>query len=606
MQVSDLTRHYSNHTTSSAENMTGTKGIERIVASVREMTAGNIFEGTVNSVKNGQVVLGLSNGNELLARLDSSMQLTAGQSMFFQVKSNDGNTIAIRPYVVDGAGVNLTLTNALKAANLPVTDKFLTMANTMMQEQMPIDKNSLSQMARILMANPDMSVSTLVQMKKFDIPITQEMIAQFENYLDDKSAVHSAIDRFIEQLPQALTNGDMTGAQLKAFDSQFLMVLAEGMEELIKPENSVTPENATIAQSLGENGETMHSVETNTAPQTSQNEGTVTLSQEVMNPADMQSQVESNPSAKTTVTQEGNPNIEITAKLESNPNAEIIAKQEGNPNTETITKEDAFSKLNDTQKEQLLSALKQNLGEFGVSKEDSAFSLLTKISARLLSGEHISKANVQELFTDKNVKNFLKEALEQQLYLNPKDLLKEDKVQKLYKQLEGKMERLESLMQNAGIKDTPIAQTMADIRGNVEFMNQMNQAYTYVQIPLKMSNQNASAQLYVYTNKKDLSDPERDLTAFLHLDLEHLGSTDVSVRMHRKEVSTKFYMDNDAAYDLVEQHMEVLETRLRAKGYSCTIEVENEGRKVNFVEDFLKKDAPSAGTLHRYSFDVRA
>ena len=234
MQINDLTRHYNQHTTSSAETMTGAKGIERLVSSVREMAAGNIFEGTVNSVKNGQVVLGLSNGNELLARLDAAMNIEAGQSMFFQVKSNDGNTIAIRPYTVDGAGANLTLVNALKAANLSISDKFLNMANTMMQEQMPIDKNSLSQMARILMANPDMNVQTLVQMKKLNIPITEQMVAQFENYMDDQSAVHSAIDRFVDQLPQALTNDTMSAEQLKAFDSQFLSVLADGMEGLVQ------------------------------------------------------------------------------------------------------------------------------------------------------------------------------------------------------------------------------------------------------------------------------------------------------------------------------------------------------------------------------------
>ena len=121
-----------------------------------------------------------------------------------------------------------------------------------------------------------------------------------------------------------------------------------------------------------------------------------------------------------------------------------------------------------------------------------------------------------------------------------------------------------------------------------------------------MTGQNASGQLYVYTNKRDLGDPDRDLTAFLHLDMDHLGSTDVSVRMHKKDVDTKFYMDSDESYALIKKHMPKLQERLRQKGFNATIYVENEGKKVNFVEDFLKKDAPSAGQLHRYSFDVRA
>ena len=200
----------------------------------------------------------------------------------------------------------------------------------------------------------------------------------------------------------------------------------------------------------------------------------------------------------------------------------------------------------------------------------------------------------------------MKQVLEGQLFLEPKDVADSEKLKKLYDRLDAKTQSIEALLQNAGLKDTPLAQTVSEIHANVEFMNQLNEAYTYTQIPLKMNNQNASGQLYVYTSKRNLEDPERDLTAFLHLDLEHLGATDVSVRMHKREVNTKFYMDSDAAYDLVKAYMPQLEERLRAKGYNCKIEVENGGRHVNFVDDFLKKDAPSTGLLHRYSFDVRA
>ena len=78
--------------------------------------------------------------------------------------------------------------------------------------------------------------------------------------------------------------------------------------------------------------------------------------------------------------------------------------------------------------------------------------------------------------------------------------------------------------------------------------------------------------------------------AFLHLDLDHLGSTDVSVRMRGREVSTRFYLDNDTAYALLEKNYPVLEARLEKKGYHCKIDVVNEEKHVNFVDDFLKMD----------------
>ena len=546
MQISDLARQYVN-TTTSTDAMNGTRGVEKLVSSVRELTAGNIFEGTVNSIHGGKVVLGLSNGTELAARLDANMQLMKGQSMFFQVKSNDGATIAIRPFTVDGAGVNLTLLNALKAAGLPVTDKYLNMANSMMQEQMPIDKNSLAQMARVLMANPDMSASTAVQMKKLDIPITNEMVAQFENYMDDSSAVHKALDSFISELPAILSGKEMPLSQLKNFDSQLLMILADGMET-----TSPTTGEAIILNSEAlANGDAVAQ------------SGLQTLDSELM--------VEQSGHS----TEDGQVDAQIDVKVPAS-------------------------------QEQVVKLLNSLFGELGASSKDSPGALLNKLANFILNNENVSKDALNQLFSSKDMRVFLRDVLEGQMYLKPEDVADGEKVKKLYERLESKAQSLESLLVNAGLKDTSLAQTVNDVRGNIDFMNQLNQTYTYVQIPLKMTGQNASGQLYVYTNKRDLGDPDRDLTAFLHLDMDHLGSTDVSVRMHKKDVDTKFYMDSDESYALIKKHMPKLQERLRQKGFNATIYVENEGKKVNFVEDFLKKDAPSAGQLHRYSFDVRA
>ena len=564
MQISDLARQYQN-TTASTEAMNGTRGVEKLVSSVRELAAGNIFEGTVNSINGGRVVLGLSNGTQLSARLDANMQLVRGQSMFFQVKSNNGETIAIKPYMVDGSGANPTLLHALKAANLPVSERYLNMANSMMQEQMPIDKNSMSQMARILMANPDMSVNTLVQMKKLNIPITTEMVTQFENYVDDSNAVHKALDSFITELPSVMTGKDMPLEQLKSFDSQLLTIIGDGLES---QNQSSTLESAT---------------------------------QQVPNQTDVTVQTETyaadNASAKGVDASTINGSIESAVELTASDKSDAVLQQGITQNSK------AFAS---PAQENVVKLLHNLFGDTGITAEDSTVGLLNKLSSFILNGENVSKEALQELFSSKDMQQFLRDTLEGQLYLKPEDVADGDKVKKLYERLESKTQSLENLLLNAGLKDTPLAQTVANVQGNVEFMNQLNQAYTYVQIPLKMNGQNASGQLYVYTNKKELGDPERDLTAFLHLDLDNLGSTDVSVRMHRKDVDTKFYMDSDESYALVKAHMPELEERLKLKGFNAKIYVENEGKKVNFVDDFLKKDAPATGQVHRYSFDVRA
>ncbi len=581
MQISDLAKQYIS-TTSSAESMNGTRGVESLVSSVRSLTVGNIFEGTVNSIKGNQVLLGLSNGMELSARIEADMQLVQGQSMFFQVKSNDGATIAIRPYTVDGSGANLTLLNALKAANLPIRDRYLNMANTMMQEQMPIDKNSMAQMARILMNHPDTNVQTLVQMKKLNIPITAEMAAQFENYVEDKSAVHTALDKFIAELPAVLSSKNMPLEQMKAFDSQLLMLLAEGAEGELQNGTNVNGNQAEAGiQDAAANGNTSVKTTDDTIQGTN---GQQALEEE----------------AAVNVLRDKNLEIKEGAQQkQAVPNEQNMQDIYNSQSSQELV-------MQNTGLKKVITLIKNLFGDTQITPDDSPMNMLQKLASHIAGGENVTKEALLQLFSSEDMKSLLKQMTEGQTYLAPKDVADGEKLKKLYNRLDDKMQRLETLLQNAGLKSTPLAQTVSDIHANVEFMNQLNEAYIYTQIPLKMSNQNASGQLYVYTNKRNLEDPERDLTAFLHLDLEHLGATDVSVRMHKKEVATRFYMDSDAAYDLVKAYMPQLEERLRAKGYNCKIEVENGGRHVNFAEDFLKKDAPSTGLLHRYSFDVRA
>ena len=89
MQISDIARQYVG-TTSSSEAMSGTRGVEKLVSSIRDLTAGNIFEGTINSIQDGKVVLGLSNGTLINARLDASLQLLQGQAVYWRKHSAGG------------------------------------------------------------------------------------------------------------------------------------------------------------------------------------------------------------------------------------------------------------------------------------------------------------------------------------------------------------------------------------------------------------------------------------------------------------------------------------------------------------------------------------
>ena len=579
MQISDLVGQYHQTTTSGTDKLTGTKGVENLVASLRSLTKGNIFEGTVSSMKNGRVTLALSNGQQLSARMEGKVPLSVGQSMFFQVKSNDGTQIAIRPFVVDGNGVNYTLMTALNVAGLAVDADHLSMVNRMMQEQMPIDRNSLQQMARLVSANPDIDVQTLVQLKKLGIPITPENAAQFENYLDDKQAITDQMEHFIDELPQALQGEALPVDQMRNMGEKILSVISENLPDVPKQAAfSVVTADATGEILSGDQlmqQETMEdtAVSNTAGTEAGQTEGTTQM----------------------VLDENGQPVETSGVPVEELP----VANQ--TPHT-------LGAVLSEEQRNNLNALLGKVLGTDSTSytKDSGVVEVLKDLQQILKDPLPVERESLGKLFASNEFQSLVKDTMEQQWMLTPEDLKEPDKIGKLYEKMEGQLTRLTEAMKASGQENANVTQLAADVRSNIEFMNQVNQAYTYVQIPLKMSGQNASGQLYVYTNKKALAEGDKELTAFLHLDMDHLGSTDVSVKMLNHKVNTKFYLENDGAYELLMANIPILEEKLAKKGYQCSVTVENEAKHVNFVEDFLKKDQPSAGQLHRYSFDMRA
>ena len=578
MQISNLVSQY-NNSVANGEPMTGAKGVEKLVSSLNEMSKGMIFEGTVSSVRGNQVKLALSNGQQILARLAGKFSFEQGQSVFFQVKNNDGGTIEIKPYTVDGEGANLTLMDALNAAGLSVDGINLSMVNKMMEEHMPIDKTSLNQMYQLVQDNKDINVTTLVELKRLGIEINQVNAAQFENYANDKQAITIAMDSLIDELPNALSAEDLSMYKLVTQARDILNIVTEGLPEeaFISSEASDMSQYETIMR------------DNQSAPVVKKHFNIAELF-ESLNSVSGESQ-----------------DIHTTQKINNAPATDTILLQENETKSNTI----GFL-LSDKQIEELneqVRMLLPNLQENNISlysEDSSVVGILNDIKS-MLENTPANADTLRHLFSGEAFKLMLKEALEQQWMIKPGDLEKNPKkLDGLYDKIEKQITNMEIILKTSGVVN-PKAEALADnIRGNIEFMNQINEAYTYVQVPLKMNEKNASGQLYVYTNKKSMSNPDKELSAFLHLDLEHLGGTDVSIKMLHRKVTTNFYLDSDESYALVKQFLPVLEKRLQDKGYNCELNVNSGSKQMNFVAGFLKKDLPPTGQVHRYSFDIRA
>lgn len=625
MHISDMLGQYNRNISSGTEELKAASGMQKVVSTLEELSSGSVFEGTVSSVKNGKVTLALSDGQTITARLSGKVPLSQGTPMFFQVKSNDGATIEIKPYTGAGSGENPILTNALTEGTVPVTERNLAMVDAMMKEQMPIDKQSLLNMARIANMNPGVDITTVVNMTKLGIPVSPEMAAQFENYMTDEHAILQEMDQAMNELADLAGSHDLTPDQAVQMNQKILSILLPEQTaagESVNTEGQIETGGQTMAEGqIVTGGQITAEGQIVTGGQTTA-EGQTTSEGQILTGGRLGAEEQTVNGEQTTTAgqaiQEGTGGQAIGEVLSDQQFSSLGRLLQNIPSLVESTKlfpeameQDIFiDTLEDESVAQNLmtedAAWKAADGKTALDKNLTVSDFLRTVSQLLSENNGMASQSIQKLFGSDAYKSLLRNVMEQQWLIQPEALKQEKKISQLYEKLEQQMRQVEDALKEAGVTKTRFPETAAEVRGNIEFMNQLNQAYTYVQVPLKMSGQNANGELYVYTNKKNLRDPDAELSAFLHLDLEHLGSTDVSVKMQHRNVKTNFYMADDASYDLVEKYLPVLEQKLKDKGYQCTITMTKEEKKVSFGDDFLRKDMPQTGTLHRYSFDVRA
>ena len=217
----------------------------------------------------------------------------------------------------------------------------------------------------------------------------------------------------------------------------------------------------------------------------------------------------------------------------------------------------------------------------------------------------IGRQAARELFGSDGMKTLLQEQLEEQFLLRPGQVADKEEMSRFYSRLQEQTTRLAQALSQAGAEQTSLGKSVNNMRESVDFLNQLNQNYTYVQLPLKLTGQKAHGDLYVYTNKKNLAQKDGSVSALLHLDMEHMGSVDVYVAMTQERVSTKFYLEREELLDFLEQHMHLLNERLNQKGYHLSTEVCHREQPAKIVDELLKQEGGTS-VLAQYSFDVRA
>lgn len=216
------------------------------------------------------------------------------------------------------------------------------------------------------------------------------------------------------------------------------------------------------------------------------------------------------------------------------------------------------------------------------------------------------------LFDKSEIRDFVGKQLSELWLLKPSAIEDGKNINDFYNRLNQHVTQLSNVVAETISSSQNLTQSLHQMKENVDFLNQLNQMIPYVQLPLRMNGQSATGDLYVYADKQSLAEKKDNISAALHLDMEHLGHLDVYVKLNNAKVETDFKVDSDATLQFLSEHIDVLNERLKKRGYDLEVNLERMEEAKTIRDDIMiGKQATDDDSIQQqpiayYRLDVRA
>lgn len=555
----------------------------RASADISGLKEGAVFRGEILDIVGEKVTISLENEAKLMARLQSGVELGVGDQLLFSVKENTDSQILIKP-MFDSlySAQTQVLEKALDVAGLSPTEKNFTVAKELMDAGLPVDKTHMVKILSQSMKFEGTSLQTLVSLHKMDIPITQENITQYERYqgmqhqlTGDIADAAKGIADFVKAFPTD-TDGQTLLCTAKEIVNLFAGESDASVTEHIDP---VDPKGANNLHTEGTVTNTINGNTVSDAVSGTPREGILTFD----NTADSL----------------------VVGQEENAQSQEVILQQ----SIDTYMKETHTGLIGKN-----VSQLVDSMRQAGVSETDimSVFQksdsdpALLQNTLHLLQNVSVADNVIRQFLQQDGFQNVLSEVVKKAFSLNPKQMKEPKEIDELYESILKHTKSFEDAVASNGGNPKEFQQNFQNMRQNLQFMNELNQHMIYAQMPVKLSNKQANSELYVYADKRKLQQKKDGISVMLHLDMDHLGATDVKVTLTGSNVHARFYLNDQDSVDIVTENMNQLAKQLADRGFSLTNEVvkRQPQESINKVVDEII-DENAERSIKRYTFDAR-
>ena len=539
-------------------------------AQTGSLTVGSAISGQVMKVEGDTVYVKLPS-EVLTAKLQEGVNLQPGQSVTFAVSGISDKQITLQALFQNSAQTQV-LGKALEQAGIVQTADSLSMVDAMMREGMSVDKNSLWQMYRQVLDYPQTTGENIVLMNRLQIPVNDLTAAQFQNLQNANGQ--------LAQAANALT--DSLYAEFADMAAQSPQEAASFMKELVLLLGESSQTEAGQAGALPLEGQEVP--------------GDVQPADGNQQPAAGNSTGQTDAAGQPAGGQTAENGVDARLAFDGQVQTETDGRQ--------VQAEADGGRLQGSNAEKLSTDGQVVSSETAENSSQPGVDSL----AELMKSDLFTKGDTRQLlrlFASKEFRSLLTEQMKENFLLKPEMVADKEEVEQFFTKLREQVSRLAQTVSEAGKAQTQLFTQTNQLRENLDFLHQLSQTMQYVQLPLRMAGQETTGDLYVYANKKGLT-KEDSISAFLHLDMEHLGPVDVYVAMQNRKVNTHFYLQDDAMIDFIQAHIHLLNERLEQKGYQMQTEVSQKDTLSKVTEEMRKDQEEESVCINQYSFDVRA
>ncbi len=592
----------------------------------QELKEGQLVKGQIIDHRYNEIKIQLEPSKQIVnAKLSGDVPLAIGQEAQFLV-TEEGSDRLVMKYIPESTSPSdATIQKALTASNLPMNERNRALVEELLKHTMPVDKQTLQSLVRLSHTNRDASPLTLVLMYKNNIPMTPANIRQFEAYQNGSSRLLNDIHHITTGLSE-LFQVDMPSINQELHVPKELLPeeAAQSSPQMIEP--FIGPDSSAYLQGTA----------TKSLTQALQiNNGLLDILLGNRNlPSTAADYVASDLTSLLTQLHQGNLSREdfINHIKALYPDIEQLLSEELNQLIPDMNNEIQAPSIPDT-----LSALIKEislandsqvpLSELLDTKEQASFAQLLRsdpslrgIADRVMEGTITAREmlttlknilpameglEAERLLASPEYRTLIENAFHDKWTITPEKLTDKAALRDLYENLREDMEQLSALskLQIPTKDDARLQEPIKNLQENLRFMQDLNEMYTYLQLPVQLKNQDIHSDLYVFTRKKALQNKE-DLSVLLHLDMTNLGSMNIHIQMNHNIVQAKFYIEDRDTQRLISEYMPSLTDALTKKGYHLHSDVNQSYEKIDFSKDFIE-DNVSESDVRRYSFDIR-